>query len=36
MINHSLGNIVGERSVSTAVIPDLKQSHPWLKDWTPV
>lgn len=36
MINHSLGNIIGERSVSTAVIPDLKQSHPWLKDWTPV
>ncbi|KAJ4259683.1 hypothetical protein NW762_007614 [Fusarium torreyae] len=36
MINHSLGNIVGERSLSTAVIPELKQSHPWLKDWTPV
>ncbi|KAJ3543463.1 hypothetical protein NM208_g3566 [Fusarium decemcellulare] len=36
MINHSLGNIIGERSVSTAVIPDLEQSHPWLKDWTPV
>ncbi|KAL4721957.1 hypothetical protein ACLX1H_011150 [Fusarium chlamydosporum] len=35
MINHSLGNIVGERSLSTAVIPGLKQSHPWLKDWTP-
>ncbi|KAF5026210.1 hypothetical protein F66182_1707 [Fusarium sp. NRRL 66182] len=36
MINHSLGNIVGERSLSTAVIPQLKQSHPWLKGWTPV
>ncbi|KAF4449559.1 hypothetical protein F53441_7218 [Fusarium austroafricanum] len=35
MINHSLGNIIGERSLSTAVIPELKQSHPWLKDWTP-
>lgn len=33
MINHSLGNIVGERSVSTAVIPGLTQQHPWLQDW---
>lgn len=35
MIAHSLGNIVGERSVSTAVIPGLGNNHPWLKDWTP-
>ncbi|RGP71111.1 hypothetical protein FLONG3_7239 [Fusarium longipes] len=36
MINHSLGNIIGERSLCTAVIPGLKNSHPWLKDWFPV
>ncbi|KAI6775203.1 hypothetical protein HG530_001961 [Fusarium avenaceum] len=36
MINHSLGNIIGERSLSNAVIPKLKQTHPWLKDWIPV
>ncbi|KAM0195077.1 hypothetical protein ACHAPI_006623 [Fusarium lateritium] len=36
MINHSLGNIIGERSLSNAVIPKLKRSHPWLKEWTPV
>ncbi|KAK7425282.1 hypothetical protein QQZ08_008179 [Neonectria magnoliae] len=36
MIAHSLGNIVGERSASTAVIPGLGKNHPWLKDWTPV
>ncbi|KAH7157905.1 hypothetical protein B0J13DRAFT_184154 [Dactylonectria estremocensis] len=35
MINHSLGNIVGERSISTAVIPELEDDHPWLKNWTP-
>ncbi|KAF7537008.1 hypothetical protein G7Z17_g12940 [Cylindrodendrum hubeiense] len=35
MIAHSLGNIVGERSVSTAVIPGLGNNHPWLEDWTP-
>ncbi|KAI5464284.1 hypothetical protein BGZ63DRAFT_149213 [Mariannaea sp. PMI_226] len=35
MIAHSLGNIVGERSVSTAVMPGLTQHHPWLKDRTP-
>ncbi|CAM1502232.1 Fc.00g042160.m01.CDS01 [Cosmosporella sp. VM-42] len=34
MIAHSLGNIIGERSASTAVIPGLTQQHPWLKDWT--
>jgi hypothetical protein len=36
MINHSLGNIIGERSLGNAAIPNLKRSHPWLKDWTPV
>ncbi|KAF5674937.1 hypothetical protein FHETE_2688 [Fusarium heterosporum] len=36
MINHSLGNIIGERSLSTAFIPELKHSHPWLKNWNPV
>lgn len=35
MIAHSLGNIVGERSVSTAVIAGLSHNHPWLQDWTP-
>lgn len=35
MIAHSLGNIVGERSVSTAVIAGLSHNHPWLQDWSP-
>ncbi|KPM35390.1 hypothetical protein AK830_g11173 [Neonectria ditissima] len=36
MIAHSLGNIVGERSVSTAVIRGLGKNHPWLEGWTPI
>lgn len=36
MLSHSLGNMVGDRSLSNAYIPLLKQSHPWLKDWIPV
>ncbi|KAF7562526.1 hypothetical protein G7046_g1598 [Stylonectria norvegica] len=35
MVAHSLGNIVGERSVSTAVIQGLTLDHPWLENWRP-